>query len=288
MCPEVAIVFAQLTCYNGCLPQGAPTSSIITNLICEILDIRLLKLAKDYKLDYTRYADDMTFSTNDKNILKRFDEFYAKLNLEIERAGFKINTKKTRLQYKDSRQTVTGLVVNKKISVDRRYCKKVRAMAGHLYRHGTFNIDNHPGTLNQLEGMFSFINTIYYYNNELLYNQKKPKSSSLNSREKQCQKFLFYKNFFVNPTPLIITEGKTDVRYIKTALKILYKGYPSLIEKRGSNYEFKVSFLNRSKIFSYLFGKSNGGANSFVELANMFLVKSKNNNLLKLFFYYSM
>lgn len=283
LCHEVATIFAQLTCYNGCLPQGAPTSPIITNLICEILDIRLLKLAKDYKLDYTRYADDMTFSTNDKNILNRFNEFYSKLNFEIERAGFKINIEKTRFQYKDSRQTVTGLVVNKKISVDRRYCKKVRAMADHLYRHGTFNIDNRPGTLNQLEGMFSFINMIDYYNNELLYRQKKPKSTSLNSREKQYQKFLFYKNFFVNPKPLIITEGKTDVRYIKSALKNLYKDYPSLIEKIGLTYEFKVSFLNRTKTFSYLFGKSSGGADSFVDLAKTFLVKSKNDNLLEQF-----
>ena len=60
---EVAIVIAQIACYNGCLPQGAPSSPIITNLICQVLDMRLLKIAKKYKLDYTRYADDFSFST---------------------------------------------------------------------------------------------------------------------------------------------------------------------------------------------------------------------------------
>lgn len=61
---EVALCIAQLTCYKGTLPQGAPTSPVITNLIAPILDFRLLKIAKKYKLDYTRYADDLTFSTN--------------------------------------------------------------------------------------------------------------------------------------------------------------------------------------------------------------------------------
>lgn len=61
---EVATVIAQLTCFKGSLPQGAPTSPIISNYICNIFDLRIIKLAKKYKLDYTRYADDLTFSTN--------------------------------------------------------------------------------------------------------------------------------------------------------------------------------------------------------------------------------
>src|SRR5699024_7070708 len=58
---EVSTIIAQLTCYKGSLPQGAPTSPIITNLICQILDYKLLKIAKKYKTDYSRYADDLTF-----------------------------------------------------------------------------------------------------------------------------------------------------------------------------------------------------------------------------------
>ena len=67
---DVAVVLAQLTCYQGRLPQGAPSSPIITNLICQPLDTYLLRIAKKYKLDYTRYADDLTFSTNDKHFVE--------------------------------------------------------------------------------------------------------------------------------------------------------------------------------------------------------------------------
>ncbi|EGO9008665.1 RNA-directed DNA polymerase, partial [Enterococcus faecalis] len=120
---DVALIIAQLTCYQGSLPQGSPSSPIITNLICKIMDFRILKLAKKYKLDYSRYADDLTFSTNNTLFLSQETIFLKKLNKEIDRAGFKLNAKKTRLQFNSSRQEVTGLVVNKKISVPREYYK---------------------------------------------------------------------------------------------------------------------------------------------------------------------
>lgn len=151
---EVAVIISQLVCYNGKLPQGAPTSPVITNLICQILDVKVLKLAKQYKLNYTRYADDMTFSTNDKNFLRHLDGFYERLTKLIQHEGFLINEKKTRLQYKDSKQVVTGLVVNKKINVDRIYYKQTRAMANSLYTSGKYSIDNEEGTIEQLEGRF--------------------------------------------------------------------------------------------------------------------------------------
>lgn len=99
---EAATVIAQLVCYKGRLPQGAPSSPIITNLICGILDIRLLKLAKKYRLDYTRYADDMTFSTNLAVAEDYLNDFICTLKKEVEGAGFKINEKKTRVIYRSS------------------------------------------------------------------------------------------------------------------------------------------------------------------------------------------
>ncbi len=164
---EVATVIAQLTCYEGKLPQGAPTSPIITNLICEILDQRLLRISKKYKLDYTRYADDLTFSTNDKKFLDLQTEFYELLSSELTRAGFKINEKKKRLQLRDSRQVVTGLVVNKKINVNRVFYKETRAMAHQLYKEGKFEINGKIATVNQLEGRLAFINQLTRYNNKI-------------------------------------------------------------------------------------------------------------------------
>ena len=75
----------------------------------------------------------------------------------ISKAGFTVNKKKTRLLYRDSRQEVTGLVVNKKISVNRTYSRKTKAMAHQLYTMGEFTIDGIPSNIKQLEGRFSFI-----------------------------------------------------------------------------------------------------------------------------------
>lgn len=224
---NVATLIAQLTCYKGKLPQGVPTSPIITNLICNIFDIRLVRLARKYRLDYTRYADDLTFSTNDSEFLNRQYDFYKELLIEIEDAGFSINNQKTRVQYKDSRQEVTGLVVNDKVNVLRDYYKTTRAMAHQLYKTGEFFIDDEPGTLAQLEGRFSFINQLDWHNNKKMQNEKRRKFETLNSRERAYKEFLFYKYFYANNLPLIVTEGKTDIIYIRSALKKCGKTIPN-------------------------------------------------------------
>lgn len=273
---EVATVIAQISCYNGKLPQGAPTSPIITNLICGVMDYKLLALSKKYRLDYTRYADDLTFSTNDKHIVESFESFYADLSKIIVKSGFSINENKTRIVYKDSKQTVTGLVVNKKISVDRVYYKHVRAMAHQLYKTGEFVIDGQVGTLAQLEGRFSFINEIERYNNRINH-QNQNKFFRLNAREKDFQKFLFYKHFYHNDKPVIVTEGKTDIIYIKSALKNLYNDYPNLIEKDSKgNFKFKVTFFQRSSRIRFFFHMSKDGADAMKNLYSFFSDKENN------------
>lgn len=326
--PEIATVIAQIACYQGKLPQGAPSSPIITNLITRILDYRIVKIAKKYRFTYSRYADDMTFSTNrelNSNKLrasKELENFLTELEKVIVSSSFEINPKKTRLSNNMQRQEVTGLVVNKKINVKREYIKNTRAMAFKLYKDGVFEIDKKPGTLNQLTGRFAFIFQIEQYNSYLLYKkslihnnldsqkyllgrnsskkseskyylkhifynhdlqkelfnntrndayslvkefysinkeQKKSYMSLFNSREKEYKKFLFYKYFFGNDKPIIVTEGKTDPRYIKAALKKLYENYPELIEKDGDDFIFKIEFLNRSNTVEYLFNIPEGG-----------------------------
>ena len=269
---EVATVIAQLACYKGKLPQGSPCSPVITNLICNIFDARVSKLAKKYRLNYTRYADDLTFSTNNHKFLDVESEFFAELKKEIDNAGFKINEKKTRVQYHDSRQEVTGIVVNKKLHVNRDYYKKTRAMAYHLYKNGEYFIDEETqGTINQLEGRFSFINQLEWYNNKLDSNTKKLKFENLNGREKEYSQFLFYKYFFANSKPLIVTEGKTDITYLKAALKNLWQEYPELVS-RGQNgqVEYKIAFLKRSKRLSYFLNLKKDGADSMNNIYQFF------------------
>lgn len=220
-------------------------------------------MAKKYKLDYTRYADDLTFSTNDRHFVENQEKFLAEVSDVIIRTGFSINEKKTRLQFKDSRQEVTGLIVNKKLSVNHTYVRKTRAMAHQLYSTGKYLIDGVQGTLEQLEGRFSFIDQLDHYNNIIEPKEIKHNAFNLNSRERQYQAFIFYKYLFANNSPLIVTEGKTDIRYIKAALKNLYILYPRLIQKDAKgNFVYKFSFFRRTKRWKYFFGFSLDGADT--------------------------
>ena len=135
----------------------------------------------------------------------------------IKSASFTINPQKTRLQYKSSQQKVTGLVVNQKVNIDHAYYRATKAMAYHQYTEGSFKIGEMDGTLNQLEGRFAFINQIDKFNNKK--DGQKHSVYSLNGRERQYQAFLFYRYFFCAEKPVIITEGKTDILYLKAALK---------------------------------------------------------------------
>jgi hypothetical protein len=107
------------------LPQGSPTSPTLTNILCEEMDYRLSDYAENIGAIYTRYADDITFSSSKKIIST--EEFYKELKLIIEEGyGLEINSRKTRLQKAGYRQEVTGLIVNEKVNVRRRYIKQMR------------------------------------------------------------------------------------------------------------------------------------------------------------------
>jgi RNA-directed DNA polymerase len=107
------------------LPQGAPTSPILSNIICQDLDRRLNGVAKKFDLKYTRYADDITFSSM-QNVYDEGSEFIKELHRIITYQNFHINEKKPRLQKSGQRQVVTGLTVNEQPNVTRTYIKEIR------------------------------------------------------------------------------------------------------------------------------------------------------------------
>lgn len=109
------------------LPQGAPTSPILTNMICERLDYYLSGLARRFGLHYTRYADDITFSSM-HYVYSKNGVFRTELKRIITEQGFTINDSKTRLQKKGKRQEVTGLVVCEKLNVTQKYIREVRTI----------------------------------------------------------------------------------------------------------------------------------------------------------------
>jgi len=265
---DVALCIAQLACYNGRLPQGAPSSPIITNLIANIMDMRIIKLAKKYKLDYSRYADDLTFSTNSGAFLAQKDEFYEELSREIIRAGFIINEKKTRFSFRESRQIVTGLIVNDKISVPIDYRKNTRAMLHHLYKDGEFFVNGNKGTINQLEGRLSFIDQVDFFNRR--YGDTRSRSLDFNSRECEYKKFKAYRLFLAGEKPLVITEGDSDVLHLKAAIRSNDISFPKLVEQNSEGtVAYNISFLNMSRKTEHFLDIADGGG-KFANIAGYY------------------
>ncbi len=129
---QVSTALSLLTTYNSKLPTGAPTSPVISNFICLPLDSELKAFAKENRLTFTRYADDLTFSS-DNEITK---DNLSDISNIIQQHGFRINEKKLRFKSSSRKQTVTGLVVNEKVNIDRKLLKKVRAMIHDLTTNG--------------------------------------------------------------------------------------------------------------------------------------------------------
>lgn len=123
---DLAFLIANLCCDNGVLPQGAPTSPVLTNVVCQRLDRKLYAFAKTNKIRYSRYADDITFSGYDNIFTTDFLEQIKQI-IEVEE-NFTINTKKIRLQTRFERQEVTGLTVNQKVNVEQKRIRTIRAM----------------------------------------------------------------------------------------------------------------------------------------------------------------
>lgn len=135
---RVAEIIARICCANGHLPQGAPSSPVLSNMICFRLDKDLMGLAKEARCIYTRYADDITFSSH-RPPTALFeatpppagrispDLFAVNLRDFFQRNGFAINPDKVHYADRHSRRIVTGLKVNEVLNVDRRYVRNVRA-----------------------------------------------------------------------------------------------------------------------------------------------------------------
>jgi RNA-directed DNA polymerase len=272
--PKTATVLAQIACYKNALPQGSPCSPVISNLIGHILDIRINSLARKARCVYTRYADDLTFSTNlkvfPKDIAVQLNEddhnweAGNKLKRIIERSGFSINKKKTRMQYTTSRQEVTGLTVNKRINTPKFYRKKVRAMVHNIVKTGQFQIMNEgekqDGELTQLHGMLGFIYHVDFVNSTL---QKVPENEFKTSIESVYRQFLIYKYFYATEAPILLCEGKTDNVYITHAIRQLASFYPTIagIESDGkitiNIRQFRYTNTSTSRILKLRGGTAN-------------------------------
>ena len=175
----IRILLTMLCYYKDALPQGAPTSPAITNIIMYDFDEKIGAYCKKRGISYTRYCDDMTFSGI-------FDEkeTTALVKNELRGLGLFLKNQKTAVILNTRRQTVTGIVVNEKINLTKEYKKKIRQQ---MYYIEKFGLENHAksqeiadvsGYLTSLKGQVAFVlqtcpnNTEFLRYKSLLHNLK--------------------------------------------------------------------------------------------------------------------
>jgi len=273
-------MLAQIACDGSALPQGSPCSPVISNLVANVLDMRIVRLAATVGCRYSRYADDLTFSTNQKSFPREIavpseDDQHAwllgnDLHRIIIQFNFKVNSRKTRMQHRDSRQEVTGLVVNRKINIRQEYRHNVRAMVHRLCSTGSFQVYEHitkgvttlekrDGSLDELQGRLGFIDSIDQYNNTVV-NEEESKNR-LSTKRLTYRKFFNYRDFYTATTPVILCEGKSDNVGIKHAILHFAADFPDLAEfdKDGTPHlkvcVYRYSHSSRGRIL----GLKDGG-----------------------------
>ncbi|MBL7921661.1 MAG: RNA-directed DNA polymerase [Bacteroidia bacterium] len=126
------------------LPQGSPASPVISNLLSYKLDVRLSKMASKLGINYSRYADDITFSGERKNMVS-----LNTVKKIITEEGFYINKDKIKYLAQNRRQDVTGIVVNKGLKINSKYKKKVLT---EIYFSEKYGVKNHLGYLIDRKG----------------------------------------------------------------------------------------------------------------------------------------
>ena len=291
---EVATSLAQICCHQNKLPQGAPTSPIVTELITRILDVRLSKIARTHGCSYSRYADDLTFSTNKRSFPNevaacdtegRWQVGHEVLN-KIHISGFSINCKKTRMLFSDSRQEATGLVVNEKVNVTKEYSKQVRYMTHSLLQSGMCYVQA-PVTKkaevvspNVLSGKLAHV--FFIKSRDYLDSNGKPwplarfkdKGIPVPAFYRRYADFLYFQNFFSNKKPTIICEGVTDNIYLKCAIKSEYIHVNNLAVASIARKKIELSckFFNYSKTVKAVSWLT-GGANPLKTFIETYEVK---------------
>ena len=151
---SAAGLLTRLVTYQGGLPQGAPTSPVVSNIINKTMDRKLAYVAETLKADYTRYADDITFSLTsyDRRDIHRLLQWTGAV---LRTYGYKLNNKKKRIIRKHRRQQVTGLVVNDKVSVSRQTRRWLRAIQDRLAKGDAITISK-----SQYQGWISLVHMV--------------------------------------------------------------------------------------------------------------------------------
>lgn len=235
---EVALLLARVCCHNDALPQGAPTSPIVSNLICRRMDRQLAQLAALERCHFSRYADDLSFSTS-KHVFPSLIASVeagvpipgAGLHGIVKNNGFTINSLKTTLTSPTQRQRVTGLVVNEKVNIPREYVRSLRALLYIWGKYGkaaaeTSMAKHHPRTPNRPDAKptASFEHVVRGRVQHIGY-VKGPRNPTYVKLAKRLSEI--DAGFSPPPRPIIeaalYTEGPSDWRHVLAAQRYFHE-----------------------------------------------------------------
>ena len=168
--PAIKVLLLKLCTYEDYLPQGAPTSPYLSNLVMKNFDNYIGEYCRRRNITYTRYSDDLTFS-GDFHVI----ELKNKVENFLDVMGFSLNERKIKVLRPHQRQNVTGLVVNKNLHVSKQYLKKIRQEMYYIEKYGLDNHNRFTGknaTYASLVGKVNYVLTIDPDNLEFKQYQK--------------------------------------------------------------------------------------------------------------------
>jgi RNA-directed DNA polymerase len=194
--------------------------------------------------------------------------FRKSLGEIVERAGFKLNPSKTRMSLRKSRQMVTGLVINEKPNIRQSYYRNVRAMCNSLFKTGQWHkpnvdADRLAAMVSDIEPLEGMLSHIYFLKARRDRTHKANKNVGYVAPKapiEQYRKFLFYKYFVVHNVQTLVTEGLTDVVYLKCAIRSRAAFFPTLAVTNKGKHKSKVEFLRATDTLRSVLNLGNGVA----------------------------
>lgn len=192
---QMAYYLAKLCCKDGVLPQGAPTSPILSNIIAGRMDRRLNGLCNQFNITYTRYADDLTFSGD-----KIGESFVKIVNRIIEDEGFILNKSKTKILRKNSKKIITGVSISSgRATIPKQLKRRLRHESYFIHKYGLKDHMRHEGIRDhkykmRINGYFAYWKSIE--NNDslnLLYDKFRTRVSTFKRLKIRISNIIFLK-----------------------------------------------------------------------------------------------
>jgi hypothetical protein len=254
---ELALFITKIVTFENTLPVGASTSPIISNFVANSLDEELKNISY---LTYTRYSDDLTFSSSHYN-KQEFHSLIKLIKSVIENHGFKLNKNKFKISLSTDRQEVTGIVVNEKANVRRTYIREIRAIIHSVLKYG----ENHAAKKYAQKFVKQFIRAARGYY-RMRFNYHLSDEIILNHLDDRFYNHFFYYSLRSKIGHIGYVKGKNDLIYKDLKEKIDFFS-PSIDTRRLIE---PINLIKSDRIV-YV---TNATANSIVYYAYAFLKKS--------------